>query len=213
MAEFVLLFISMFSIVNPFLAVPTFVDLAGDFSSGERRSIATQTAASVFVILSGSYFTGQALLSFFGITVPSLRVAGGLVILSLAWSMLHARLSGTKQTAEEVHEMENREQRGAIGVVPLAMPLLAGPGAISLMIISAGSATSVGSRIAALASALLISVTIWLILLAAGTIARVLGRTGMNVATRFMGLILAAMAIEFITTGLAAIFPGWIGPA
>lgn len=210
MAEFVLLFVSMFSIVNPFLAVPTFVDLAGHYSAAERRGIATQTALSVLVILVGSYFTGQALLSFFGITVPSLRVAGGLVILSLAWSMLHARLSGAKQTPEEAHEMENREQRGAIGVVPLAMPLLAGPGAISLMIISAGNATSVASRVAAVVAALLIALSIWLILQAAGTIARVLGRTGMNVATRFMGLILAAMAIEFITTGLAAVFPGWV---
>ena len=210
MAEFVLLFVSMFSIVNPFLAVPTFVDLAGHFSPAERRGIATQTSIAVFVILTASYFTGQALLGFFGISVPSLRVAGGLVILALAWSMLHARVSGTKQTPEEAEEMEHPEQRGAIGVVPLAMPLLAGPGAISLMIITAGNANGMTSRLVAVLSALLIAALIWLILQAAGSIARALGQTGMNVATRFMGLILAAMAIEFITTGLAAIFPGWV---
>ena len=210
MAEFVLLFVSMFSIVNPFLAVPTFVDLAGHFSPAERRGIATQTSIAVFVILTASYFTGQALLGFFGISVPSLRVAGGLVILALAWSMLHARVSETKQTPEEVEEMEHPEQRGAIGVVPLAMPLLAGPGAISLMIITAGNANGMTSRLVAVLSALLIAALIWLTLQAAGSIARALGQTGMNVATRFMGLILAAMAIEFITTGLAAIFPGWV---
>jgi multiple antibiotic resistance protein len=207
-AEFVLLFVSMFSIVNPFLAIPTFVDLAGQLPLGARRRIATQASVAVFVILTVSYFTGQGLLAFFGISVPSLRVAGGLVILALAWSMLSARISETKQTAEEVAE---GAARTAIGVVPLAMPLLAGPGAISLMIISAGDATGSWSRIAAVLAAFVISILIWVILLAAGSIARALGRTGMNVATRFMGLILAAMAIEFITSGLAAIFPAWVG--
>lgn len=210
MAEFVVLFVSMFSIVNPFLAVPTFVDLAGRDSPARRRGIATQTSVAVFVILTGSYFTGRALLAFFGISVPSLRVAGGLVILALAWSMLHARISGTKQTPEEVEEMARPRERSAIGVVPLAMPLLAGPGAISLMIIAAGNANGFASRAAAVVAAFLIAVSIWVILQAAAGIARVLGQTGMNVATRFMGLILAAMAVEFITTGLAAIFPGWV---
>ncbi len=206
MAEFVLLFVSMFSIVNPFLAIPTFVDLTGSMPLGARRKIATQASVAVFIILAVSYFTGQGLLAFFGISVPSLRVAGGLVILALAWSMLNARISETKQTPEEVAEGAGRS---AIGVVPIAMPLLAGPGAISLMIIAAGDADGAWSRISAIAAAAVISVLIWIILLAAVSIARGLGRTGMNVATRFMGLILAAMAIEFITSGLGTIFPGW----
>lgn len=210
MGEFVLFFFSLFSIVNPFSAIPTFVGLTGDVPAPERRRMIGQTSLAVFLILSLSYLTGQGLLRFFSISVSSLRVAGGLVILSMAWSMLHAKISGTKQTEEEVQEST---ERPAIAVVPLAMPLLAGPGSISLMIIAAGRSTGVQSHVLAVLAALLLATTVWLILQTAGPIAERLGKTGMNVATRFMGLILAATAIEFITSGLGEIFPGWtIGP-
>ncbi|MDA0329581.1 MAG: NAAT family transporter [Gemmatimonadetes bacterium] len=208
MGEFVVFFVSLFSIVNPFSSIPTFVGLTGGIERAERRRMITQTSFAVFVILATSYLTGQALLRFFSISVPSLRVAGGLVILGMAWSMLHARISGTKQTPEEAEESAGRP---AIAVVPIAMPLLAGPGSISLMIIAAGRATGFASHGIALLATLSLSVSVWLILQAAGPIAETLGKTGMNVATRFMGLILAATAIEFITSGLGEIFPGWIG--
>lgn len=206
MGEFVLFAISLFSIVNPFAAIPTFVGLTGEMTHRDRRSMITRTAFAVFTILAISYLAGEALLRFFSIGVPSLRVAGGLVILGMAWSMLQAKVSGTKQTPEEAAE---GPERSAIAIVPMAMPLLAGPGSISLMIIVAGRTTGFANHALVLLATLLISATAWLILQSAGPIARVLGRTGMNVATRFMGLILLAMAVEFITSGLAAIFPGW----
>jgi len=206
MGEFVLFFVSLFSIVNPFAAIPTFVGLTADLPPRERRGMIARTASAVFVILPVSYLTGEGLLRFFSISVPSLRVAGGLVVLGMAWSMLQARVSGAKQTPEE---LEESAERSAIAVVPLAMPILSGPGAISLMIIVAGQTNGIGNHLLVLVSTLLVSATAWLILLAAGPIAGALGRTGMNVATRFMGLILLATAVEFITSGLAAIFPGW----
>ena len=206
MSEFFLFFFSLFSIVNPFSAIPTFVSLTGEVPVPERRRMIGQTSLAVFLILSLSYLTGEGLLRFFSISVSSLRVAGGLVILSMAWSMLHAKISGTKQTEEEVQE---GAERPAIAIVPLAMPLLAGPGSISLMIIAAGRSSGLQSHLFAILATLLLATSVWVILQAAGPIASRLGKTGMNIATRFMGLILAATAIEFITSGLRVIFPGW----
>lgn len=208
MAEFLLFFASLFSIVNPFSAIPTFVSLTGNVPPRQRRGMITRTASAVFVILTMSYLTGQGLLRFFSISVASLRVAGGLVIFGMAWSMLQARISAQKQTPEEAEEAGADETR-AIAVVPLAMPLLAGPGSISLMIIAAGQASGVVDHLLVILATLILAALVWIILQTAGPIAKGLGTTGMNVATRFMGLILAATAIEFITSGLGTIFPGW----
>jgi multiple antibiotic resistance protein len=209
MRDFVLFFISIFSIVNPFSAIPTFVSMSGDVPKPVRSSMITQASVAVFVILVVSYIAGQGLLAFFSIRVASLRVAGGFLIFSMAWAMLQARISPAKQTPEEAEESG---ERNAAAIVPLAMPLLAGPGAISLMIIEAGRGDGFPHHAAVLAAVLALCVSIWIILQSAGPIARALGQTGMNVATRFMGLILAAIAVEFITTGLSEIFPGWSVP-
>jgi multiple antibiotic resistance protein len=209
MRDFVLFFISIFSIVNPFSAIPTFVSMSGDVPKPVRSSMITQASVAVFVILVVSYIAGQGLLAFFSIRVASLRVAGGFLIFSMAWAMLQARISPAKQTPEEAEESG---ERNAAAIVPLAMPLLAGPGAISLMIIEAGRGEGLPHHAAVLAAVLALCVSIWIILQSAGPIARALGQTGMNVATRFMGLILAAIAVEFITTGLSEIFPGWSVP-
>jgi multiple antibiotic resistance protein len=210
--EFLLFFVSLFSIVNPLSAIPAFVGLTADLGAPERRRVTRQAALSVFVILTVSYVAGESLLAFFGISVASLRVAGGLLVLGMAWSMLQAKMSPAKQTPEEAREAQ-RAQEGAerpnIGVVPLGMPLLAGPGSISVMIIAAGRTDSVAGHAAVLGATLVVAALAWGILLAAGPIAKGLGRTGMNIATRFMGLILAAIAVEFITSGLGEIFPGW----
>ena len=207
MRDFALFFVSIFSIVNPFSAIPTFVSLAGEAPKDVRRGMTLRSSIAVFVILTVSYFGGQGLLSFFSIRVASLRVAGGFLIFAMAWSMLHAKISSAKQTPEEAEESAERE---AIAIVPVAMPLLAGPGAISLMIIEAGRGGGMPHHASVVAAVFALAVSIWLILQAAGPIARALGQTGMNVASRFMGLILAAIAVEFITSGLSDIFPGWV---
>lgn len=213
MREFLLFFVSLFSIVNPFSAIPAFVSLTAEIPVADRRRLTRQAALSVFVILVVSYVAGESLLRFFGISVASLRVAGGLLILGMAWSMLQAKMSPAKQTPEEAEEVrEAQDERPNMGVVPLGMPLLAGPGSISLMIIAAGNTEGVTGHLAVVAATLVVAVLAWVILLAADPIARALGRTGMNVATRFMGLILAALAVEFITSGLGTIFPGWKAP-
>ncbi len=209
MRDFLLFFISLFSIVNPFSAIPAYVSLTADIAPADRKRVTRQAAVAVFVILTVSYVAGESLLRFFGISVASLRVAGGLLILGMAWSMLQAKLHAAKQTPEEALEAQEAQERPNLGVVPLGMPLLAGPGSISLMIIAAGRSEGVSGHLAVVGAAAVVAVLSWVILLAAAPIAKALGRTGMNVATRFMGLILAAIAVEFITSGLGDIFPAW----
>lgn len=206
MRDLLLFFVSLFSIVNPLSVIPTFTGLTQGASRTELRTITRQTSTAVFLVLTVSYLAGEVVLDFFSISVASLRVAGGVLIFGMAWSMLQATVSRAKQTSEEAEEAPERD---SIAVVPLAMPLLAGPGSISLMIIVAGRTDGlVNHGIVILGTALLAAAT-WVVLLSAGPIARALGRTGLNVATRFMGLILAAIAVEFITSGLLEIFPSW----
>jgi len=207
--DYLLFFVSLFSIVNPFSAIPAYVGLTADVAPSERKRLSGQAALSVFVILTVSYVAGESLLRFFGISVASLRVAGGLLILGMAWSMLQAKLHPAKQTPEEALEAQEAQERPNLGVVPLGMPLLAGPGSISVMIIAAGKSEGWTGHVAVVAAAATVALLSWVILLAAGPIAKALGRTGMNVATRFMGLILAAIAVEFIASGLGDLFPGW----
>ncbi len=206
-AEYLQKLVGGFAIVNPFSTIPVFISLTVNYLPKERNKVARGTATSVFIILIAAYLIGGILLEFFGISVASFRVAGGILILMTAFSMLQGRLSATKQTGDESSEAQEKEH---IAVIPLAMPLLAGPGAISLMIIaSTRTQTSIDS-VAVIGAVLMIAVSTWLILRAGAKIAKVLGTTGMNITTRFMGLILAAIAVEFIVAGLGEKFPGWL---
>lgn len=205
-SEYVALTVSVFSIVNPFAALPVYVGMTGGLPNDARRRLPRTTALAAFVILAVAYLAGEALLAFFSIRIASLRVAGGLLIFGMAWSMLQAKMSGTKYRPEEGQEAPERQN---IAVVPLAMPLLAGPGSISVMILAATRTDALMGHVGALAAAFTVCFSIWAILRASGPISGFLGQTGMNVATRFMGLILAAVAVEFIAAGLTEIFPGW----
>ncbi len=208
MSEFIALTVSLFSIVNPFAALPVYVSMTGDLPAPVRRRLPRITALSAFLILSVAYLAGEGMLGFFNIRIASLRIAGGMLIFGMAWSMLHAKMSGTKYRPEEGEEAPERHN---IAVVPLAMPLLAGPGSISVMILAATRTESVLDHVGSVLAAFSVALTIWVILRAAGPISRFLGQTGMNVATRFMGLILAAVAVEFVAAGLSELFPGWAG--
>jgi multiple antibiotic resistance protein len=195
------------AIVNPLSTVPILLSLSREYSNEEYRRTILAAAASVFVILVVSYWIGNEVLAFFSISVNSFRIAGGILIFMTALSMLEARTARTKQTEQEVHETRQKEN---IAVVPLAIPLTAGPGAISLMIIISGQTETLGDDLAVVVAAFLVSMvaaTVWMI---GKTIAAALGQTGMNIITRIMGLLLAAIAVEFIVTGLSAHFPNWL---
>jgi multiple antibiotic resistance protein len=203
--QLVKLTITLIAIVDPIAAIPIFVTATRGLPSAVRGRVGRIVALTVFGVLAASALVGKAILDLFGISLPSFLISGGILFLMLAIAMLQAKESWIRQTPAEAEEVIERE---GLAVVPLAIPLLAGPGAITTMIIAAHESPSLASRASLLLPAAVIAVAVWLTLFAAERIASRLGHTGMNIITRIMGLILAAIAIEFIYRGLVELFPG-----
>jgi multiple antibiotic resistance protein len=155
-----------------------------------------------------AFFLGETILWVFSVSVPALRIAGGLVLTSMSWSMLQARTSRTRHTTEEMEEAVDRD---SVAVVPLAIPVTAGPGAISLMIIAATYPNPIEGKIAIILAVLMVCLLVWLCLSMAERLQAMLGTTGMNVVTRIMGLIMLAVAMEFLTGGISEKFPALVG--
>lgn len=199
-------FFALFAIVDPVGVIPIFLMATQGYSLAQRQVAARYAALTVFIVLAVAAFAGQWILDFFGIRLAAFSVAGGLLLLLLALSMVQAHVSPQRQTPEEAAEAEEKD---AVGVVPLGVPLLAGPGAITHMIVAAGAARGETVQQAALLiPVLLVALCVWLAFRAAPTIERRLGRTGIHVVTRLMGLVIAAISIEMIAGGLASLFPG-----
>lgn len=195
--------ISLLAIVNPIGAIPIYISLTDGYRPQERARIILLTSVAVVAILLVTLLSGELILRFFGISIDSFQVGGGILLLLMALSMLQAKTSRVAHTSDEAEETADRE---TIAVVPLAIPLLSGPGAISAVIVYADKAKDPLAYLITSAGIFIIGLSIFLSLLAAPFIARKLGRTGINIITRIMGLILAAIAVEFITTGLKNIF-------
>ena len=197
--------IGVLAIVNPLGAIPIFLSLSTDRTPVQCRQIARRSAFSVAIVLILSVWAGDTILGFFGIGIPAFRAGGGLLILLMAVSMLHARQSHTRQSPEEADEAGGKEN---IAVVPLAIPLMAGPGAISLVIVDAHEAANWSDRLILSAGIAAVAVSVWLALRLATPIGNRLGITGLNIATRVMGLLLAAIGIQMLAAGLIKLLPG-----
>jgi multiple antibiotic resistance protein len=158
----------------------------------------------LFLVLSGAAVFGEGLLNIIGASLPAFQVGGGLVLLLMALSMLNAEVGQIRQTEDEALELETGER---FGVVPLAVPLLAGPGAISTTIIAAqaGGPAHIGALVVCIA---LIALIQWIVLRLAEPMGARMGTTGLNIATRLLGLLLAAIAIQTMAEGLKRLFPG-----
>lgn len=204
LSEYLRFVVTLTAVVDPFLAVPFFLALTAEQSLPERKQLARVVALTVFAVLAVSVFVGEALLELIGASLPAFRVGGGLVLLLMALAMLNAQAGGLRQSKAEAQELAEGEVHG---VVPLAMPLLAGPGAISTSIIAAEGGGIVHQAVVVLCIAIVCLVT-WLTLRAAHRIAARMGTTGLNVATRILGLLLAAMAVQTMAVGLRQLFPG-----
>ena len=204
LSEYLRFVVTLTAVVDPFLAVPFFLTLTASRSDAERKRQAEIVAFTVFVVLAVSVFIGEKLLLVIGASLPAFRVGGGLVLLLMALAMLNAQAGGVRQSQAEARELEQGEQQG---VVPLAIPLLAGPGAISTSIIAAGGGGLVHQLVIVLCIAVVCLVS-WLTMRAAHRIAARMGTTGLNVATRILGLLLAAMAVQSMAVGLRQLFPG-----
>ncbi|MFA7235349.1 MAG: MarC family protein [Phycisphaeraceae bacterium] len=196
--------IALLAIVDPVGNVPLFLSFTADQTPRQRNRTALIASLVTAVILIGMTLFGQFLLQMFGIRVASMRVGGGLLLLLIGLAMLHSRLSGAKQTAEEQHEAVDATN---VGVVPLAVPLMAGPGAISLVISDAERLHGLTNRIGLMIVVMVVSLASWLILRMAEPVGRRMRRTSINVITRLMGLVLVAIAVEMIAAGLTTLFP------
>jgi multiple antibiotic resistance protein len=197
--------VGLLAIVNPIGGIPLFISATRDWSTQERGRTARTVAITVFSVLTATLFLGDRILDFFGISISSFLVGGGILVLLMAISMLQAKESPIRQTPEEAEEAADKQ---AVGVVPLGIPLLAGPGAISSIIIAAHHTRGTFLEHAKLVLPILaIALLVWAAFKLSVPIANRLGTTGINIVTRLMGLILAAMAVEFITRGLIELFP------
>lgn len=198
----------LLAIVNPVGAVPIFVGLTGNQSRAERHRSSDYAAATVAVVLGLALLFGEALLRLFGISIASFRVAGGLLVLLIAISMLQARMSPAKQTQEEVREAA---EKATVAVVPLGVPLLAGPGAMSTVILYAHRDGSALHYLLIAVEIVLVAAVVRAAFRLGPLILEHMGRTGINVLTRIMGLIMAAIGVEFIANGLRELLPGLSG--
>ena len=203
-AEYIKITVGLLAVLNPLGVIPLFISMTAGESSKQLQRTARTVAWSVATILLAALVFGDALLSFFGITIDSFRVGGGILVLLMAISMLHAKQSPITQTDAEADESIEKE---SVAVVPLAMPLLAGPGAISAVILAAHKSTGLENSSIIAAGIILVSLVIWGLLHISPWIAERTSATGLNIGTRIMGLILAAIAVEFIANGLKGLFP------
>jgi multiple antibiotic resistance protein len=198
--------LALFAIVDPVGVIPVFMLATLGFDRARRHLAARVAALTVFGVLAGFSLFGEPLLAFFGIRIAAFSVAGGVLLFMLALSMAHARISPQRQTPDEAEEAVERD---AVGVVPLGIPLLAGPGAITHVIVGAGDASgNLVAHAALLLPILLVALSVWVSFRLGPSIVRHLGATGIHVVTRLMGLIIAAISVEMIAGGLVRLFPG-----
>ncbi|AEH06811.1 MarC family protein [Methanothermococcus okinawensis] len=196
---FIYAFTSLFIIMNPIGLVPLFYIWTSNNTEKERIKLLKKSTIVVILTLIIFGFFGKWIFEFFGITIDSFKVAGGLLILKISWDMLHAQVSKTRQTPKEKEEMVQLDD---IAVVPLAIPLLAGPGTITTSIILMEHSYTIYDKIIVLFSIILAALVSGVILYSSDKIAHILKTSGIKAIVRLMGLILSAISIEIISSGI-----------
>lgn len=199
--------VTLVAVLDPFLAVPIFLAFTASRDARERRGLINAVTLTVFLVLAGAAVFGEMVLKLIGASLAAFTAGGGVVLLLMALAMLNAEAGKVRQNPAEAEELESRHLSG---VVPLAVPLLAGPGAISTTIIAAqrGGAQHVGALIACILG---VCVLLWIVLRLAERIGERMSMSALNVATRLFGLLLAAIAIEMMADGAKALLPGLAG--
>lgn len=194
--------VSMIAVTNPIGNLAIFAGLTAEKSEGVRRRTAITCAISVLVIFLAVAWAGELILKAFGITIWAFEGAGGLIVLLLGLAMLHSRTSAMHHTKEEAEEAQKKDD---IGVVPMAIPIVAGPGALTTIIIQGSKFPSIADRIEMSIVGLGVSALILMAFLSSGFISRVLGTAGINIVTRIMGIILAAIGVGMIGSAVKAV--------
>jgi multiple antibiotic resistance protein len=191
-------FASVLFIVDPIALIPTYLVITQNESSAQRQLTARRACVAAALILLAFALGGQFIFRLFGITLPAFRIAGGLILWLVAMDMLHAQRT-TQEGTEEI--VEGRE-KDDVALTPLAIPMLAGPGAISTVMVLAGQARTGIHSLVVYASIVLTLVVSWVALRVGERVLVRLGQTGIRVLTRIMGLLLAAIAVQFVITGV-----------
>jgi multiple antibiotic resistance protein len=196
-------FTTIFVVVSPISGVVTFISLTSKMTHDEKNEIAKKAVTLACVIALFFAISGSVILNLFSISVDSLRVAGGILLFSIAFDMMHAKVSRESITEEEISQSQERED---IWVFPIGLPLLTGPGTISTVIVLMGGTVSIGQKIIILVSILLTFILCLYIFLFSRRIHKFIGYNGMLVFTRLMGLLLAALAVNLTATGIISMF-------
>ena len=200
--------VTLLAIVNPLAIVPFFIHYTQGFSKEQKKRTVLISSFSAFVVIATSALLGLQILEFFSISLASFQVGGGMLLLISAMNMLNAQPAEAKPST---HEMEDGAAKAAMGasiaVVPLTIPLLTGPATMSTVVIYAEKAKTFPQLATLVGYGLVIALATALCFAAAQPIARLLGKTGINVMTRLMGLILAALSVEVMSEGLIKLFP------
>jgi len=203
--------VALLAMVNPVGIIPFFIHFTQHFSRQERQRTIRVASFTAFMVISLSALLGLRVIEFFGISLASFQVGGGTLLLISSLQMLNAQQAEARPG--DVEDGENKAGTGAsIAVVPLAIPLLTGPATISTMVIYADKTRHWWELGVLVGYGVVVGLATFLVFSAAGRIARVLGRTGINVMTRLMGLILAALSVELLADGLVKLFPVLAAP-
>lgn len=198
-------FCAVFFVVDPFVAVPLFLSMTAGDVPARRRSTALKAALTVACVLLTFALAGGAIFRLFGISIGAFRIAGGLLLFLMAVDMMRAQRSGTRTSDAEISEGAVQEESG---IVPLGLPVLAGPGSIATVTVLMSSVReSISKALIVMISILLTALITYIVLLGATGLQRVLKTTGLNVLSRVMGLILAAVAVQFVAVGIQELFP------
>ena len=199
----VAVFASLFSVVNPLGAVPFFLGMTPDYTPRERAHTALMSSVWFVIILLAFFFAGTAILEFFGITINAMRIAGGLIIMSSGYSLLQGKFTEGRAINKQVRE--ETLAKDDISFSPMAMPMLSGPGSISLLIGMYNEYSAWNERLLVAGMVLALGLLIYLILRSSPLLFRILGVTGLKALSRIMGFLVMAIGIEFIINGVIAL--------
>ena len=207
--EIIKIILAFVVLINPFSALTLFLDLTRGYSMMDRRKVARIACLTIFITISFFTVAGEVLLKALGISIGSFQLAGGILVFLIAINMMNGEGNPVKPDQDnfDVDHVKDFPPTTAAAVVPLAIPMMIGPGGISTVIIYSSQISGPLQLSLVIVAGLLISIFCYLALMAAGRISRVLGDTGLNIMSRIMGMLLAAVAIEIIVSGLRTLFP------
>lgn len=197
--------VGLFAIVNPIGLLPVFISLTEHLDNESRNQTNRTANIGVAVILIISLLVGSYILDLFSISINSFRIAGGLLVVIIGMTMINGKLGENKQNKEEINESIAKT---SVALVPLALPLMGGPGAITSMIVWGSNYHTLGYQIGFIICIVIFCGCCWLLFRSAPFIIRNLGKTGLNVVTRIMGLLLMALGVEIMVGGIRNLFPG-----